>query len=77
MQDPDIISVKKIDHPSHYNKGIEAIEVIESHDLNFNRGNIIKYVLRAGHKMEADEIEDLRKANWYINREINRLMNED
>ena len=39
-----------IDHPSHYNMGIEAIDYIESHNMNFNIGNVIKYVTRAKHK---------------------------
>ena len=48
--------------------------------MNFSRGNAVKYILRAGRKDEkgydalTKEIEDLKKANWYINREIERLM---
>jgi hypothetical protein len=42
-----------VDHPGHYNKGIEAIDVIESWDLNFNVGNVIKYMLRAPFKGES------------------------
>ena len=61
----------KVDHPSHYNKGVEAIVVIESWNLNFNLGNVIKYVLRAPYK--GTEIEDLEKARFYITREIERL----
>ncbi len=62
-----------VDHPGHYNTGtIEVIDVIEDWDLNFNRGNIIKYVARAGKKGE-DELTDLLKAKWYILREINRV----
>ena len=61
-----------INHPSHYNMGcIEVIDAIESWQLNFSRGNAVKYIARAGHK--DDEIEDLRKAKWYIEREIERL----
>lgn len=66
----------KIDHPKHYNSGIEAIEVIESWDLNFSRGNIIKYVLRAGKKNQELEIDDLMKAKWYLDREIQRVKGE-
>ena len=60
-----------INHPSHYNQGIEAIDYIESHKMNFNIGNVIKYVTRAKHK--GTELEDLKKASWYLNREIERL----
>lgn len=61
-----------INHPSHYNQGkYEAIDVIEDWKLNFNLGNTIKYISRAGHK--DDIIQDLKKASWYLNREIERL----
>ena len=61
-----------VDHPSHYTYGnIETIDFIEDKNLNFNRGNAIKYIVRAGHK--NDEIQDLEKAVWYINHEIQRL----
>ena len=60
-----------IDHPSHYNMGIEAIDYIESHSMNFNIGNVIKYVTRAKHK--NNELEDLKKALWYLQREISNL----
>ena len=60
-----------INHPQHYNKGIEAIDIIESWDLNFSLGNAIKYILRAPHK--SNQIEDLKKAKWYVEREIERL----
>ena len=68
-------SQNKVDHPSHYNKGkIEVIDAIEDWDLNFSRGNAVKYVARAGLKDKDTEIEDLQKALWYIEREIKRLM---
>ena len=61
-----------IDHPSHYNQGkFEAIDVIEDWKLNFNLGNTVKYISRAGHKDNI--IQDLKKASWYLNREIERL----
>ncbi|MBQ6630553.1 MAG: DUF3310 domain-containing protein [Romboutsia sp.] len=60
-----------IDHPSHYNMGIEAIDYIESHNMNFNIGNVIKYVTRAKHK--NNELEDLKKSLWYLQREITNL----
>ena len=64
---------ERINHPSHYNnvKGIECIEVVEN--FNFNRGNAIKYIWRAGEKEKDTEIEDLKKAIWYIQREIERI----
>ena len=61
-----------INHPSHYNMGkFEAIDVIEDWQLNFNLGNTVKYISRAGHK--DDIIQDLKKSLWYLQREINRL----
>lgn len=61
-----------INHPSHYNQGkFEAIDVIEDWKLNFNLGNTVKYISRAGHK--DDIIQDLKKSLWYLQREINRL----
>jgi len=62
-----------VEHPKHYNShpsGVECITVTEHY--NFNVGNAIKYLWRAGLKTE-DGLEDLRKAAWYINREIKRL----
>ena len=63
-----------INHPQHYNQGIEAIDYIESHKMNFNIGNVIKYVTRAKHK--GTELEDLKKSLWYLQREIERLEKE-
>ena len=60
-----------VNHPLHYNQGIEAIDYIESHKMNFNIGNVIKYITRAKHK--GTELQDLKKALWYLNREIERL----
>lgn len=63
-----------INHPSHYTDGkIEVIDFIEDKQLNFHRGNAVKYISRAGKKNSEKEIEDLEKAAWYINREIQRL----
>jgi hypothetical protein len=57
----------------HYEngKGYDVIDFITDYGLNFNRGNIIKYVARAGKK--CDELSDLRKALDYINREIETI----
>ena len=62
---------EQVNHPGHYQQGIEPIEVIESWDLNFNLGNVIKYTLRAPYK--ENMIQDLEKAKWYLERELQRL----
>ena len=63
-----------VNHPSHYTDGrIEVIDFIEDKRLNYHRGNALKYLCRAGKKDPAKEVEDLQKAVWYINREIQRL----
>ena len=63
-----------VNHPAHYTDGkIEVIDFIEDKNLNYHRGNAVKYIARAGKKDPAKEIEDLQKASWYINREIDRL----
>ena len=63
-----------VNHPSHYTDGkIEVIDFIEDKQLNYHRGNAVKYICRAGKKDPAKEVEDLQKAVWYINREIRRL----
>ena len=64
-----------INSPSHYLAGgIETIDYIEAKGFNYNLGNVCKYISRAGHK--GDTIEDLKKAAWYLNREISRLEKE-
>lgn len=70
-----------VSHPKYYNQGkIEVIEFIEDQGLNFARGNAIKYISRAGKKKAETgsdlkkEIEDLKKAHWYIAREIEVLL---
>lgn len=63
-----------INHPAHYNTGkFEVIDVVEDWDLGFCLGNTVKYVARAGRKDPTKEIEDLKKAAWYLNREIENL----
>jgi hypothetical protein len=64
---PDLVN-----HPPHYTQhpsGVECIQITEH--LNFCLGNAVKYIWRRGEK--DDEIQDLKKAAWYINREIARL----
>ena len=72
----------KVNHPSHYTwlKDLCGIEVIDiTRYMDFNLGNSIKYILRSGHKKEEGytdkqkTIEDLKKAVWYLNDEINTL----
>ena len=63
-----------VNHPSYYNMGkIEVIDFIEDQGLNFNEGNVVKYLCRAG--LKDDALTDLRKAEWYLQREIQRLEN--
>ena len=63
-----------VNRPDHYNHGkIEVIDFIEDKELGFNLGNAVKYISRAGRKDANNTIEDLRKAVWYINRQIQRL----
>lgn len=60
-----------VDHPSHYGGAenpYEAIKVIEACGLDFHLGNVVKYILRSDKK--GAEVEDLRKAVWYLNRAI-------
>lgn len=57
--------------PDYYkSKGLEAFDVIDSFELNFNLGNAFKYIARAGKK--DDKVEDLKKAITYLNREIEK-----
>lgn len=61
-----------VNHPKHYTShptGIECIDIVEH--MNFNRGAAIKYIWRAGQK--HDVIEDLKKAKWFVEREIARI----
>ena len=75
----------KVNHPSHYNwlKKLAGVEVIDiTRHLDFDLGNAVKYILRAGRKTEegydnkTKTIEDLKKAVWYINDKIKTLENE-
>ena len=64
-----------VNHPAHYKAGgIETIDFIEAKDLNYRLGNVIKYVSRAG-KKDSDPIQDLEKAAWYLQREIDARKN--
>lgn len=76
-----------VNHPPHYGGGdnlYEAIKVIEAWELGFCLGNCIKYICRAGKKnsdsvkenSDIRKIEDLQKAAWYLNREIEKLIGD-
>lgn len=63
-----------VNNPSYYNDGkIEVIDFIEDKNLNFHLGNAVKYISRAGKKDPDKTVEDLKKARWYLDREINNL----
>ena len=67
--------VDMVNHPSHYTSdpsGVECITVVEHR--TFNVGNAMKYLWRAG--LKGGAIEDLKKARWYVDREIQRLERE-
>jgi hypothetical protein len=65
-----------VNSPPHYTFGtIEVITVIEDWKLGFHEGNCIKYIARAKHK--GNELEDLKKAQWYLNRKIKQLNNKE
>ena len=69
-----ILSEEMVDHPAHYggeNDPYEAIKVIEAWKLNFNLGNTVKYINRAPRK--GTLVQDLKKARWYLDREIANL----
>lgn len=62
---------ESVDHPTHYHPGTyEAINVIEAWELGFHLGNAVKYIARAGRK--GSRTADLRKAVWYLERELAR-----
>lgn len=67
---------EQINHPNHYggkDNLYEAIKVIDAWDLGFSLGNAVKYISRAGKKDPKKEIEDLKKALWYIEHHIEQL----
>ncbi len=59
--------------PSHYQGTIQPIDLINAQDLNFNLGNVVKYICRAGNKQGENILTDLEKAKDYINFEIERV----
>lgn len=65
-----------VNSPSHYTQ--YPVEVIElTRHMSFNRGNAVKYVARAGFKDKSKEVEDLKKARWYLDDEIAQLEKEE
>ncbi len=65
-----------VNHPSHYGGAenvYEAIKVIDAWNLGFSLGNTVKYISRAGKKNKDKELEDLRKAAWYLQHHIEQL----
>jgi hypothetical protein len=70
-----IMADEAINHPKHYGGDTvyEAIKVIEAWQLDFCLGNAVKYISRAGKKDASKEVEDLKKALWYLQRRIGQL----
>ena len=72
MRTNDELESDPVNHPSHYTahpSGVECIQITEH--MNFNLGNSMKYIWRAG--MKGDAVEDLKKARFYLDREIKRI----
>ena len=70
--------MSNVEHPSHYNIGkIEVIDAINEWQLDFDLGNVVKYVARAGHKAPEKTVEDLKKAQFYLDDEISRLTRKE
>jgi len=70
--------MSQVDHPKHYNShpsGVECIEIVES--MGFCVGNAMKYLWRVGLKESETTIQDLEKAKWYIQREIERVQRKE
>src|SRR5277367_2514436 len=63
------VSVDMVNHPPHYKQGgIETIDFIEAKQLNYNLGNVVKYITRS--ELKGNKKQDLEKAAWYLAREI-------
>ena len=66
------VKADPVNHPTHYTTGgIETIDFIEAKRLGYNLGNVVKYITRSG--LKGNQLEDLRKAQWYLSREIATL----
>lgn len=63
----------QINHPKHYTfSKLEPIDVIEEWELDYHLGNVFKYIARSPYK--GNELEDLKKARWYLDRKIDKLV---
>ena len=70
------MSKEQVNHPKHYGGSenvYEAIKVIDAWDLGFSLGNTVKYISRAGKKNKEKELEDIKKAMWYLQHHIDNL----
>ena len=70
------MNTEMVNNPEHYGGATniyEAIKVIEAWNLDFHLGNTVKYISRAGIKNPEKELEDLKKAAWYLQRKIDNL----
>ena len=72
---PIIKKEDAVNHPPHYNKGIETNDYIKSWDMSYGQGNVIKYVTRYNLKYKDKNLQkqDLEKAQWYLRELINEL----
>ena len=71
--DTNVPNGDAVNHPSHYQGKIEVIDFIEDKKLGFNLGNCIKYIARCHLKHKDNPVEDLKKARWYLDREIGNM----
>lgn len=70
---------EQVNHPSHYggkDNPYEAIKVIDAWNLDFCLGNVVKYVSRAGKKDNNSKEQDLKKALWYLEHELELMKGE-
>lgn len=70
------IKIEQVNHPKHYggqDNPYEAIKVIDAWELGFSLGNTVKYISRAGKKESDKELQDLKKALWYLQHHIETL----
>jgi len=62
-----------VNNPAHYTQDqYKVIDIINAYDLNFELGNALKYIIRAGKKPDQSKIQDLKKAIWYLQHEISK-----
>jgi len=71
--------VDMVNHPPHYNKGIETTDYIDSWEMGFSQGNVVKYVTRYNlkHDTKEKQLEDLKKCRWYLEKLIHKVENEE